>query len=54
MFFDAPSDILLSLHDARPDILVCFDDDVAVTVFEKNKQRVLSRGEVGWSSFLIP
>ena len=44
MFFDAPSDVLLSLHDARPEILVCFDDDVEVTAFEEKKAEIIVAG----------
>ena len=42
VFFDAPSDILLPLHDARPEICVCFDDNVAITVFEKLAKSIVA------------
>ena len=54
MFFDASSNIHFSFHNAGTEVLVCLDDYIVVTVFEKNEKGILSRCEVRRSDFFVP
>ena len=47
MFFDCSADVIFSLQNTNPQILVGFNDDVAVAVYVPAQERVLPGSKVG-------